>query len=73
MESVVYKRPIAIAGIARAMGLAAWSVEQPGQIAPALREALATAGPAVIEIRTDPEVRPPLGPRAKAIAGFRDK
>src|SRR6185295_17055879 len=32
MNSIVYRRPIEIAAIARAMGLAAWVVDRPGQL-----------------------------------------
>jgi thiamine pyrophosphate-dependent acetolactate synthase large subunit-like protein len=35
-----------------------------------LKEALSQREPAVIEVRVDPEIPPPLGDRAKAIAGF---
>ena len=52
------------------MGLAAWVVERPGQIQAVLTEALRQAGPAVIEVRVDGTLSPPLGDRAKTIAGF---
>ncbi len=73
MESVRYKRPIDIAGMARAMGLHAWIVEKPGQFTRVLEEALSVSGPKLVEVRVDGSVVPPLGPRAKAIAGFRDR
>jgi hypothetical protein len=37
-----------------------------------VREALRLAGPAVIEVRVDGSVMPPLGERAKSLAGFID-
>lgn len=73
MESVKYDKPLDIAAIARAMGLAAWVVDRPNQLGPILKEALAHKGPALIEIRVDPDIAPPLGDRAKAIAGFRNE
>lgn len=70
MQSIRYKRPLEIASIARAMGLATWVVERPGAMQEALRAALARRGPALIEVRVDGSIAPPLGDRAKSIAGF---
>jgi len=73
MKSVRYRRPIDISSIARAMGLTTWVVERPGQMEEVLKEALLIGGPKLIEVRVDGDVVPPLGPRAKAIAGFRNR
>jgi acetolactate synthase I/II/III large subunit len=70
MEAVRYRRPIEIAGIARAMGLMAEVVDRPGQMQLALQDALERNGPSLIEVRVDGRVPPPLGDRAKTIAGF---
>jgi acetolactate synthase-1/2/3 large subunit len=70
LASVRYKRPLEVAAIARAMGLAAWVVDGPGQIQGVVREALQQAGPSLIEVRVDGAIAPPLGDRAKSIAGF---
>ena len=70
MESVVYKRPVDIAAIAKAMGLAAWVVTKPGELMDVFPEAL-TRGPSLIEIVVDPEHPPPIGDRAKTVAGFK--
>nr|ABB84846.1 IlvB acetolactate synthase [uncultured delta proteobacterium DeepAnt-32C6] len=70
MESVVYKRPVDIAAIAKAMGLAAWVVTKPGEIMEIFPEAL-TRGPSLIEVLVDPEIAPPIGDRANTIAGFK--
>ena len=70
LASVRYKRPLEVAAIARAMGLAAWVVDSPGQIQNAVKEALLHAGPSLIEVRVDGNIAPPLGDRAKSIAGF---
>ena len=42
------------AAVARAYGIAAWRVEAPRELAPALREALAGGAPALIDIVTQP-------------------
>lgn len=73
MDSVRYRRPLDVASIARAMGIPAWTVEQGGALSSAMGEALGQSGPRLIEIRVDGEIIPPLGDRAKAIAGFRDQ
>jgi acetolactate synthase-1/2/3 large subunit len=70
LASVRYKRPLEVAAIARAMGLSASVVDSPGQIQTAVREALRHTGPSLIEVRVDGAVAPPLGDRAKSIAGF---
>ena len=61
MRAAVYRRPLEVAAIARAMGLHTRVVDRPGQIADAVREALRVGGPSVIEVRVDPSVMPPLG------------
>ena len=73
LDSVRYKRPIEVAAIARAMGVAAWVVDSPNQIQPILLEALAVRGPALIEVRVDPSIPPPLSDRVQSIAGFVEK
>ena len=72
MSSIVYQRRIEIAAIARAMGLRSWVVERPGEIEEVVREAIGAREPCVIEVRVDGSVAPPLGERAKTIAGFTD-
>lgn len=71
LKSIVYRRPIEVAAIARAMGLATWIVDTPGAMANAMREALASTKPSVIEVRVDGRVAPPLGGRIDALSGFR--
>jgi acetolactate synthase-1/2/3 large subunit len=70
MRAAVYKRPLEVAALARAMGLNARVVDRPGQMQQAVRELLRIGGPGVIEVRVDSSVPPPLGERAKALAGF---
>ena len=70
MRAAVYKRPLEVAALARAMGLHARVVDRPGQMQDAVRELVRVQGPGVIEVRVDPTVVPPLGERAKALAGF---
>jgi acetolactate synthase-1/2/3 large subunit len=70
LASVRYRRPLEIAAMARAMGLAAWVVDGPGQMQKTLGEALRHTGPSLIEVRVDGNIAPPLGDRVKSIAGF---
>ena len=70
MQAAVYKRPLEVAALARAMGLHARVVERPGQMQQAVRDLLRLQAPSVIEVRVDPTVMPPLGDRAKSLAGF---
>ena len=72
MASSQYRRPLEVAAIARAMGLRSWVVDRPGGLADAMKEALASGQPAAIEVRVDGLVPPPLGARAKSIAGFEE-
>jgi acetolactate synthase-1/2/3 large subunit len=70
LRSIVYRHPLEVASIARAMGLAAWVVDRPGQLQGTMREALAADGPCLIEVRVDASVSPPLGARVRSLAGF---
>ncbi|MCC6216316.1 MAG: thiamine pyrophosphate-binding protein [Polyangiaceae bacterium] len=69
LECVRARRQLDIAGIARAMGLAVWVVDRPGQLGDAVCEAIRAQGPALIDVRVDPGVPPPLEDRALSIAG----
>jgi pyruvate dehydrogenase (quinone)/pyruvate oxidase len=46
--------PIDFAGVARACGLEAWNVEQPGEVRGALEAALKFPGPSLVEVVVDP-------------------
>jgi len=71
MESIRLNHRIEIAAIARAMGLPAWIVDAPNQLQPIIKECMAMGKPALIEVRIDPSIAPPLGDRAKTVAGFK--
>ncbi len=71
MESVRLKKHVEVAAISRAMGLATWIVDRPGEMATVVREAFGRRVPSLIEVRVDGTISPPLGDRAKSIAGFR--
>lgn len=73
MDSVRYRQPLAIAEIARSMGVQSWRIQHPGELRSAFMEALERRRPALIEIMVDGSICPPLGERAKTIAGFRDR
>jgi len=51
------------AAFARSIGLDAYNVDDPDQLGPAWDAALSAAGPAVLDVRCDPEV-PPIPPHA---------
>ncbi|HEX7663306.1 MAG TPA: thiamine pyrophosphate-binding protein [Polyangiaceae bacterium] len=70
MRAARYKHKLDVAKMADAMGVASFVVDGPGQMARALGEALKVGGPAVIEVRVDGEIPPPMGARAKSLAGF---
>jgi acetolactate synthase-1/2/3 large subunit len=70
MEAAKFRRPLEVAAIARAMGLQAWVIDTPGTLQAAVREALATRRPSLIEIRVDSRIPPPAGARARSLAGF---
>lgn len=71
MESIVNRKRLNAAEIAKAMGLAVWKVEKPGQMAMALEGALSGGVPSLIEVDTDPSVSPPVGDRVESVAGFK--
>ena len=71
MESVVYDKPIDIFAIASAMGLEAEQVDRPDQIGDALKRALQSKRPYLIDVRVDPDIAPPLAARAVSVGGFR--
>jgi acetolactate synthase-1/2/3 large subunit len=70
LRGAQYRRPLEIAAMARAMGLRTDIVDGPGQMQGALREALYSRQPSLIEVRVDPMIAPPLGDRAKSLSGF---
>ena len=70
MKAASYQRKLDIAKMAEAMGVAAWVVDRPGMMAQAMGAALRSGRPAVIEVRVDTEIPPPMGARAKSLAGF---
>ncbi|QQR91517.1 MAG: thiamine pyrophosphate-binding protein [Myxococcales bacterium] len=70
LSSVKNKRPLPIAKMAEAMGLRSYMVDRAGQIQDVMRAALAYPGPTLIEVLVDPYIPPPLGDRARSIAGF---
>lgn len=73
LSSVRYKHPLEVAAIARAMGLASFVVDKPGQLQSVFREAMKIPGPSLIEVRVDASIPPPLGDRVKSISGFVEK
>lgn len=72
LQSIRFKRHLEVASIARAMALAAYVVDGPGQIQEVVQRAMRAGGPTVIEVRVDPEIPPPMGARATSLAGYID-
>jgi thiamine pyrophosphate-dependent acetolactate synthase large subunit-like protein len=70
MQAAKNRRSLEVAAIARAMRLQAWVVSGPGEIQRAVQEDIASRGPCVIEVRVEPSIPPPLGERARSLAGF---
>ena len=70
LRSSEYRRPLEIAAMARAMGLFTQVVDAPGRMQAALTAALAAKHPALIEVRVDPMIAPPIGDRARSLSGF---
>lgn len=70
LRSIENRRPMEVAAIARAMGMSASVVDRPDGIKAAFVDALRAGGPCLIEVRVDPSIAPPLGDRAKSVAGF---
>jgi acetolactate synthase I/II/III large subunit len=70
LRAAKYRKPLDVEAIAKAMGLATWVVDAPGRIQAALREALACGRPGLIEVKIDGNIPPPIGDRAKSLAGF---
>lgn len=55
------------AGVAEALGATGFRVRRPGETAAALKAALACKGPAVVDVRVDPEEPPPIHSRVKLL------
>ncbi len=70
LMGIRYRRNIEVAAIARAMGMNTFTVDSPSQVRQVVEEALASRVPSVIEVLVDPEISPPLGARARSLAGF---
>jgi acetolactate synthase I/II/III large subunit len=56
------------AAIAEALGAVAFRVERDDELVPALRSALAARRPALVQVRIDRDVVPPMGPRLEALS-----
>jgi pyruvate dehydrogenase (quinone) len=54
---------VSYADFARSLGLSGIAVDEPGQVGPAWDQALAAGRPAVLDVRTDPDI-PPIPPHA---------
>jgi len=51
----------------RALGIPAYTIEQPGELAESLASVLQQGGPALFDVRFDPDEIPPVSPRSLVI------
>ena len=65
-----FSRPIDVARLAESFGALAYTVEEPNQLAGALRAALRSGRPAVIDARVDLEACPPTANRFETLDRF---
>ncbi len=65
-----FKHPLDAAQIAEAVGALAFRVSKAGETEKAIRQALASGRPSVIDVRIDPEAMPPLGIRLATLERF---
>ena len=65
--SSVFREPIDVAGLARAMRARAFRVAGSGELGDAVREALAAGAPAVIDVAADLSEAPPMASRVRAL------
>jgi acetolactate synthase I/II/III large subunit len=65
-----FRRAVDCAGLAEAMGALGFRVEHASELGPALRAAVASRRPAVVDVRVDIDEEPPLGMRLKLLDRF---
>lgn len=65
-----FKQRIDAAGIAEALGARAFRVERPGEVEAAVRAAIRSGLPSVVDVRSDLNDRPPLGIRLATLERF---
>jgi acetolactate synthase-1/2/3 large subunit len=58
--SACHFSPVDHAAIAKACGCDSIRVENSGDVGPALRQAIASVRPVLVEVMTDPEAHPPI-------------
>jgi acetolactate synthase-1/2/3 large subunit len=69
-DTSMFKQRIDAAGIAEALGARAFRAERPGEVEAAVRAALKSGLPSVVDVRSDPNDRPPLGIRLATLERF---
>lgn len=73
MHSVINRYPVSVSRIAEAMGIPVFSVSAPGHMQRTFPKALRISGPSLIEVLVDGSISPPLGDRARTVAGFKNR
>jgi acetolactate synthase-1/2/3 large subunit len=66
-HSGVFRKRVDVAGLARAMGAASCTVDRPGDLARAVREAVRRRAPCVIDVTADLHEAPPSSARDEAL------
>lgn len=62
-NSSLFNKPLDISKISEAMGALAFRAERPGETEKAIKAAIASGRPSVVEVMVDPEAAPPTGAR----------
>jgi acetolactate synthase-1/2/3 large subunit len=69
-SSASFEHPLDVAAMAEAMGAVAYRADKPSQVERAVRDALALGRPAVVDVRVDPDIQPPMGVRLATLDKF---
>jgi acetolactate synthase I/II/III large subunit len=69
----LFRQPLDIAKMGEAMGAQAFRARLPGETEQLVKRALASGRPTVIDVRIDPEERPPTGMRLATLERFFNK
>ena len=70
VNTSLFAKPMDIAKIADAVGALSFRAEKPGETEKAIRAAIASGRPSVVEVIVDPETVPPTGMRLRTLEKF---
>jgi acetolactate synthase-1/2/3 large subunit len=69
-NSSQFKKPMNIAKMAEALGALSFRAELPGEVEVAVKQAIASGRPSVVEVMVDPDAKPPMGMRLATLEKF---